>query len=209
LTVPSFGEASLQALRDFLPRFTAGNVENPFDATAQMIEDPSTAGEIAAVLLRDPAVDSVLMIDPGSGEQGRLRGAGMLEKVRETEKPVLQVVLSGSIARRMYSMLRAAGLPVFSSPAKAVEALAALRRSARAREQEAARAAHRIRDEVAEEVVVQVAALVRQRLTAEDEQRFVSEFVSAIETGEAPCRGRGAGGTRGRSSRSARRAARS
>ena len=53
-------------------------------------------------------------------------------------------------------------------------------------EQEAARAAHRIRDEVAEEVVVRVAALARQRLTAEDEQRFVGEFVFAIDTGEAP-----------------------
>jgi F-type H+-transporting ATPase subunit b len=53
-------------------------------------------------------------------------------------------------------------------------------------EQEAARAAHRIRDEVAEEIVARVAALVRQRLTGEDDQRFVGDFVAAIETGEAP-----------------------
>lgn len=52
-------------------------------------------------------------------------------------------------------------------------------------EQEAARAAQRVRDDVAEAVVARVAALVRERLTAEDEQRFVGEFVSAMETGGA------------------------
>jgi F-type H+-transporting ATPase subunit b len=53
-------------------------------------------------------------------------------------------------------------------------------------DQEGARAAHAVRGEVAEQVVARVAALVRQRLTAEDEQRFVGEFVSAIETGQTP-----------------------
>jgi F-type H+-transporting ATPase subunit b len=53
-------------------------------------------------------------------------------------------------------------------------------------EQEAAQAAHRLRNEMAEEVVARAAALVRQRLTAEDEQRFIGEFVSAIETGAQP-----------------------
>ena len=134
LTVPPFGQASLEALRGFLPGFTAGAVENPFDATAQLIEDPTTAGKIAAVLVGDPAIDSVVVIDPGSGERGRLRGVGLVEQVRESEKPVLQVVLSGSLARPMYSAVRAGGLPVFASPSKAVEALAALRRFTRARE---------------------------------------------------------------------------
>lgn len=176
LTVPSFGEESLQALRGFLPRFTAGNVENPFDATAQMIEDPSMAGEIAAVLLRDPAVDSVLMIDPGSSEQGRLRGAGLLEKVRETEKPVLQVVLSGSIARPMYSLLRAAGLPVFSSPAKAVEALAALHRFAQAREREGARAANPQTNAGLRLRVCQALASAGPRPTEYGAKRFLAEL---------------------------------
>jgi F0F1-type ATP synthase membrane subunit b/b' len=62
-----------------------------------------------------------------------------------------------------------------------------IRRDARMlAEQEAARAAQRVRDEVAEAVVARVAALVRERLTVEDEQRFVGEFVSAVGTGEAP-----------------------
>jgi F-type H+-transporting ATPase subunit b len=53
-------------------------------------------------------------------------------------------------------------------------------------EQEAARAAHAIRGEIAEEVVARVAALVPQRLTVDDEQRFFGEFVSSIETGQTP-----------------------
>jgi F0F1-type ATP synthase membrane subunit b/b' len=51
-------------------------------------------------------------------------------------------------------------------------------------EQEAARAVHALREELAEEVVARVTQLVRRRITAEDERRFVGEFVSAIEAGE-------------------------
>jgi len=51
-------------------------------------------------------------------------------------------------------------------------------------EQESARAARAIREEIANQVVAQVVASLRERLTDEDEHRFVTEFVGAIETGE-------------------------
>jgi len=176
LTVPAFGEASLQALRGFLPGFTAGTVENPFDATAQMIEDPTTAGKIVAVLLGDPAIDSVLMIDPGSGERGRLRAVGLLERVRETDKPVFHVVLSGSLARPGYATLRAGGLPVFGSPGKAVEALAGLGRFARARERRAARAANPTLDAELHLRVARALGSAGPRPTEHDAKRFLAEL---------------------------------
>jgi F-type H+-transporting ATPase subunit b len=50
-------------------------------------------------------------------------------------------------------------------------------------EQEAMRAAHAIREEVADQVIQRVVGALRERLTVEDEQRFVSEFVGAVESG--------------------------
>jgi len=50
-------------------------------------------------------------------------------------------------------------------------------------EQEAMRAAHAIREEVADQVIKRVVGALRERLTGEDEQRFVSEFVGAVESG--------------------------
>jgi F-type H+-transporting ATPase subunit b len=51
-------------------------------------------------------------------------------------------------------------------------------------EQEAMRAAHAIREEVAEQVITRVVEALRERLTGEDEERFVREFVGALESGE-------------------------
>jgi F-type H+-transporting ATPase subunit b len=50
--------------------------------------------------------------------------------------------------------------------------------------QEGAQAARRIREEVAEQVIALVVGQLRQRLTRDDEERFASEFVSAVESGE-------------------------
>jgi F0F1-type ATP synthase membrane subunit b/b' len=51
-------------------------------------------------------------------------------------------------------------------------------------EQEAKRAAHAIREEIAAQVVARVTDELRKRLSAEDERRFVGEFVAAVERGD-------------------------
>lgn len=53
-------------------------------------------------------------------------------------------------------------------------------------EQEGARAAQAIREEIAGQVIARVVASLHERLTDEDEGRFVAEFVSAVETGGTP-----------------------
>jgi F-type H+-transporting ATPase subunit b len=50
-------------------------------------------------------------------------------------------------------------------------------------EQETGRAGRQIREQVADQVIARVAAALRERLTKEDEERFVREFVSTVETG--------------------------
>jgi F0F1-type ATP synthase membrane subunit b/b' len=51
-------------------------------------------------------------------------------------------------------------------------------------EQEAARAAKRIREELADQVVDRVVAVLRERLTRADSERFVREFAEAVEKGD-------------------------
>ncbi len=51
-------------------------------------------------------------------------------------------------------------------------------------EQEAARAAKRIREELADQVVDRVVAVLRERLTQADGERFVHEFATAVEKGD-------------------------
>jgi len=51
-------------------------------------------------------------------------------------------------------------------------------------EQEAARAAKRIREELADQVVDRVVAVLRERLTPTDAERFVREFATAVEKGD-------------------------
>lgn len=50
-------------------------------------------------------------------------------------------------------------------------------------EQEAARAAQAIREQIAEAVIARVSSAVRERVTEGDDRRFVREFVGAVEAG--------------------------
>jgi F-type H+-transporting ATPase subunit b len=50
-------------------------------------------------------------------------------------------------------------------------------------EQEAGRVGRQIREHLADQVIARVAAALRERLTKDDEERFVREFVSAVEPG--------------------------
>ncbi|HLY64192.1 MAG TPA: acetate--CoA ligase family protein, partial [Chloroflexota bacterium] len=132
MATPPFSAGLADQLRPFLPAF-AQAVENPFDATAQLIENPSTPGAVASLMLGSSGIDAVLAVDPGTGKAGQLRAEALAPVACTGDKPVFQVILSGSIAAGAAGTLRNAGVPVFRSPSKAVEALAALRRFGQAK----------------------------------------------------------------------------
>jgi acyl-CoA synthetase (NDP forming) len=141
MATPAFGPTSAERLRAFLPAFSSQAVENPFDATAQLIENSSTPAEVARIFLADPDIHSVIAVDPGNGPPGQLRAEGLVPVAQPSRKPVVQVALSGSQSAGMVKVMREANLPVFHSPGKAAEALAGLWRFGRAREVVAARSA--------------------------------------------------------------------
>ncbi|GAB3200134.1 acetate--CoA ligase family protein [Nocardioides hungaricus] len=117
-----------------LPSWTAGRpVHNPIDVTAMSMQRPFAMVDIAEALVADPAVGGVILAVPSGGGPDGVRWAErFVELVRRSDKPVLAVILSGSESDRLRDELRAAGVPVLSSPAGAVEALQRLRRFATA-----------------------------------------------------------------------------
>lgn len=133
LEMASFSKATSDGLRRYLPSF-GGEVRNPLDATAQVIENPTVPAAVARELLADPGVDCVVSINPHAGGSGEARAEALLGAYRASCKPLFQVVLSGSDADPMVMPLRAGGMPVFRSPGKAVAALGSLLRSARSRD---------------------------------------------------------------------------
>ncbi|HLG71023.1 MAG TPA: acetate--CoA ligase family protein [Chloroflexota bacterium] len=131
MATPPFSQALEGELRAHLPGF-AEAVVNPFDCTAMLIEKPASVGGIVSIMLSDPGIDAVVSVDPGTGIPGKLRAESLAPVAAAADKPVLQAVLSGSLSRPMVETLRAAKVPVFSSPTKAVDALAGLWRFGRA-----------------------------------------------------------------------------
>ena len=125
LAVPRLGAQAAEQLRAYIPGFAASTVENPFDGTAQVLNDPATVGPMVRALLGDPDIHSVVAIAPGSGESGRIRGQAMLEACADEPKPLAAVVLGGAVAAPMRDTLRAGGVPVFRVPQTAVDALRA------------------------------------------------------------------------------------
>jgi acyl-CoA synthetase (NDP forming) len=116
-----------------LPSFAQGQVvSNPVDVTAQSMQRPNALVDIAEAMVDDPAVGGVIVAVPSGGGPDGVRWTGRLvDLARSSAKPVIAVILSGPESDRLRGELRAGGVPVMSSPARAVEALQMLRRFAR------------------------------------------------------------------------------
>ncbi|MGH7821463.1 MAG: hypothetical protein ACREQ9_16995 [Candidatus Binatia bacterium] len=112
--------------------------------------------------------------DHVAGEAGAELAA--IEKLRSTQKEE---------GERIVKQLRAEG-----EQERAALVAAARRTAERLREdarrlgeQEAARAAHEIRREIAARAAARAAEILRQRIAAADEQRFLGDFLGSMEGG--------------------------
>jgi acetate---CoA ligase (ADP-forming) len=125
-------EDSQRAVADNLPSFAEGQtVTNPIDVTAQSMQRPFAMTDITAAVLADPSVGGVILAVPsGGGPDGVQWADRLIELARESEKPLLAVILSGQESDHLRGQLRAGGVPVLSSPAAAVETLKRLHRFA-------------------------------------------------------------------------------
>lgn len=123
LDAPEPSPATQGALSAILPSFATPS--NPVDITAQALNDPSLYARAGAALLDDPQIGAlVVSAMPGSPGQFAQQVDALLPVVRAAQKPILYSVLGGlrPLPPRDEARLRAAGIPLFRSPERALRA---------------------------------------------------------------------------------------
>jgi acyl-CoA synthetase (NDP forming) len=114
------------ALREIVPDF--GSVENPVDVTASVMTDPTLVTRALSVVAADAQVDMlVVCFCVLTGDDVAAIGSALSQVAAESGKPVL-VARTGaaSLAPEAAEALRAARIPAYPTPARAVRAAAAL-----------------------------------------------------------------------------------
>jgi acetate---CoA ligase (ADP-forming) len=117
LDVPALGAATREALRGLLPPFAA--VGNPVDLTPQV--DPARIGAAVRRVFDEPSVGGVIAVNVGLDIPEF--ADGVVDASRATGKPAVAFTAD---APRIAARLQAGGVPVLTSPERAVRAWRAL-----------------------------------------------------------------------------------
>ncbi|MEV6062886.1 acetate--CoA ligase family protein [Nocardia asteroides] len=121
-TVPTFSADLRARLGEILPSFAA--IANPVDVTGRVATEPAIYGRALAAILASDEVDAVTVLvttvaDPMAEEIAR----EVARQVAATDKPVIvSWTIAAELAPRGLGLLRAAGIPVFDDPARAIHA---------------------------------------------------------------------------------------
>lgn len=125
LPLQAYSAKTAAALRKVLPVFVEAT--NPLDLTAQSMRDGELYGNTLRPMLADPAIGSVIFgVILGSLEVSQHRGRRVLASIPQDHgKPVIITVLGddGPISEDFVKEVRAAGIPFFRSPERALRAL--------------------------------------------------------------------------------------
>ena len=113
---------SRRALAAVLPGFAS--VENPVDVTAQLLNDPALLAKALPVMLRDTAVDALVVAlgAVGDGYDVEQIRRDVLHAHKESIKPIVVVWVGSRVDVR--AELGQAGVPVYTSCGSAILALA-------------------------------------------------------------------------------------
>lgn len=128
LGVPALGKDARQEIQAVFPTF--GTIANPLDLTGQMLSDPTLFRTALRSLARDPSLDALLVcFCVLQGAEVDRAVDDLLTVLAETGKPILVSRTGGEfLAPGAAVKLQQAGVPVFSTPARAARAIAALAR---------------------------------------------------------------------------------
>lgn len=121
LTVPELSEESRKALAQVVPAF--GATGNPVDVTAQFIAEPSLLRDAVTLVDRDPAIDSSVFCLGLMDLHWRKVVEDFDGLSKALEKPLF--VSWTAAPREAVAALRAAGVPVFPTPTRTIDAVAA------------------------------------------------------------------------------------
>ena len=126
MALADLSEETLATLDEIVPAY--GSTANPVDVTASVMSNPALFNDALAAIAGDDGVDAIVAcfcVLTGSDVDAVVRA---LSRVREqTGVPVIAVRTGADhLAPEAAATMRAAGLPVYQTPARAVRALAAL-----------------------------------------------------------------------------------
>jgi len=127
LQLAELASDTVQDLEAIVPSY--GNATNPVDVTAAVMAEPGLFEQCVERLADDPSVDAIVACFAVLVGDDVTRIARALQAVRErTGLPVVAARTgAASLAPEGAAVLAAAGVPVYSTPERAVAALAALR----------------------------------------------------------------------------------
>lgn len=127
LQLASLSEHTIQALRAFLP--PAAGLQNPVDMLASA--SPQNYAESLRLLLADPQVDGVLVIlPPPPMYPAEAVAEAILPVLHPLTKPVVIALMGGPQIAEARTRFQSAGIPTYSFPEQAANALAALAKRA-------------------------------------------------------------------------------
>ena len=126
LELGAFAPETVSALRDILPKFAS--FANPLDVTANAVMDPLALEKVLELVARDRGVDMLALAFAGaSGKAGQAIAKAVEALYVKSDLPV---VISWNAPRshnaEAYDRLEALGIPVYATPARAIQGLAAI-----------------------------------------------------------------------------------
>jgi acetate---CoA ligase (ADP-forming) len=133
IDLPTLSPEIYRALVPVMPVYAPPS--NPLDMTAQAIKDPEMYDKSLPLLLADPRIGSLILAPlMGPTGFGLAKGQRILDAVSGATKPVVMTNLSfdNPVPPELIAQCRARGVPYFSSPDRALRAIAYLTRYARA-----------------------------------------------------------------------------
>jgi acyl-CoA synthetase (NDP forming) len=126
MQVPPLSAQTAARLKEFVPSF--GSLVNPVDVTAAIFNDTSLINRTLQVIVDDPNVDCVAMINASlQGELAQKIAREIVSVAANTTKPIfIAWSARASVAPEAYAALDAARIPHYRSPVRCGRALAAL-----------------------------------------------------------------------------------
>lgn len=128
LNVPEISSKSIQTLKEISPEFSAS--QNPYDTTAQILNDPESLKKSLNVFIEDENIDAlVLMLTTIGGSLASKIAEDIIELSTMTEKPMYVAwTIAESLAKEGMDKLRRAKIPLYPNAERAVKSLAAVQR---------------------------------------------------------------------------------
>jgi acyl-CoA synthetase (NDP forming) len=133
MELATFEAETVQALSEVIPEY--GSVRNPVDATGNVIGNYGLYEDAFTALLADDGVDVLLLQFGNTGPKMAAAYEELLtEAARTSEKTILAVFTGGEPPEDLERRYRAAGIPTFTDPVRAVRTVGLITRFTRARE---------------------------------------------------------------------------